>query len=305
MVDNSSEAAANLAPADPAVRLSVVIVNWNTADLLRACLSSLLPYIENPAAQIIVVDNASSDGSPQMVSTEFPKIHLITLPENIGFSGGNNVGLRSAKGEYLLLLNSDTEVSDDGLWRMCDHMAAHPRIGALGARLLNTDGTVQLSCRSFPSYQTALFHRKALLTRLFPNNRFSQKYLMSNSTHSTTVEVDWVMGACLMTRRETLLQVGLLDEGFFMYAEDVDWCYRMRKAGWTVEYFPEVEVLHHYEKSAGKVPFRMARERHKSMWRFYKKHYSNGNLLKDAVTGTAIYLRFVLIMALNFFRRAT
>jgi GT2 family glycosyltransferase len=272
------------------LRLSVIIVNWNTCELLRACLGSLGQYLEHPDCEVIVVDNGSADESPKMVAAEFPSAKLICLPENIGFSSGNNVGMRVAAGKYILLLNSDTEVHSDALWLMCDHMEQNPRIGALGARLLNPDGSVQLSCRSFPSYRTALFHRKSLLTRLFPANRFSQQYLMTGVDHGHRMEVDWVIGACLMTRRDTVDEVGLLDEGFFMYAEDVDWCYRMRKAGWTVEYFPDAEVMHHYEKSASKAPFRMHKERHRSMWRFYRKHYSN-NPVTDAATFAGISAR--------------
>lgn len=287
---------------DVTLRLSVIIVNWNTLELLRACLASMRDYVEHPECEIIVVDNASRDGSPDMVESEFPAVRLLRMTDNLGFSRGNNAGIRQAHGQYILLLNSDTEVRGDALWKMCDRMDEDVRIGALGARLLNPDDTVQLSCRSFPSYRTALFNRKSLLTRLFPNNRYSQQYLMSGSSHTDTAEVDWVIGACLMTRRETLVDVGLLDEEFFMYAEDVDWCYRMQQAGWKVVYFPEAEVMHHYEKSAGKAPFRMSFERHRSMWRFYKKHYSRDIVLVDLATILGITARFGLITTRDAFR---
>lgn len=283
---------------DQQVRLSIIIVNWNTRDLLQACLRSLQGCLDNPACEVIVVDNASIDGSPEMVAAEFPAARLIRMAHNLGFSRGNNAGIRLARGRYILLLNSDTEVLGDALWKMCGHMDQNPRVGALGARLLNPDGSLQMSCRSFPSYKTALFHRKALLTKLFPGNRFSRQYLMSGADHRYRMEVDWVIGACLMTRRETIDDVGLLDEDFFMYAEDVDWCYRMHKAGWVVEYFPEAEVMHHYEKSTSKAPFRMHTARHRSMWRFYKKHYRK-NVFTDIVTFTGIGVRLGLNIALD------
>lgn len=282
--------------AETSVRLSVVIVNWNTVDLLRACLLSMdADYLGRADCEVIVVDNHSADGSPDMVEREFAgRVTLMRMSENLGFSGGNNVALRVARGEYVVLLNSDTEVCGDALWQMCDYLDANDRVGALGARLLNPDGSVQMSCRSFPSYRTALFHRKSIITRLFPGNRFSREYLMSGSDHEQTMEVDWVIGACLMTRRTVIDEVGLLDDGFFMYAEDVDWCYRMRRAGWTVEYFPDAVVMHHYEKSSGKAPFRMNFERHRSMWRFYYKHYSRGIVLVDLATLMGIAARCVL-----------
>lgn len=296
MDNNGDSEESHIFSSPKQMRLSVIIVNWNTFGLLRACLASTSHYLDSPDCEIIVVDNGSSDGSAEMVAAEFPTVRLIALPKNFGFSRGNNAGIKISQGHFILLLNSDTEVHTDALWKMCDRMDENTRIGALGARLLNPDGSLQMSCRSFPSYWTALFHRKSLLTRLFPGNMYSRRYLLSGTDHGHRMEVDWVIGACLMTRRETVQQVGLLDETFFMYAEDVDWCYRMRQAGWTVEYFPEAEVMHHYEKSASKAPFRMHRERHLSMWRFYKKHYSK-NIATDAITLAGIGARFFFNVA--------
>jgi GT2 family glycosyltransferase len=251
----------------------------------------------------MVVDNASSDDSVAMVQDEFPATCLLPLKENIGFSRGNNVALREATGNYLMLLNSDTEVLPGAIELMCAYLDEHPDVGAIGPQLLNPDHTVQLSCRTFPSYRTALFHRKSLITRLFPQNRFSAQYLMTKTGHADTMEVDWVIGACLMTRREVVQQVGLLDEEFFMYAEDVDWCYRMRQAGWKIMYLPVAKVLHHYEKSASKAPFRMNFQRHRSMWRFYAKHYSRGIMLLDVATFAGIALRLCVMMGRNLVQR--
>jgi len=281
------------------LRLSIIIVNWNTKELLSACLKSLHGDSAGSSMEVIVVDNGSADGSPEMVAREFPEVKLVRLEHNRGFSAGNNVGLKYASGEYLLLLNSDTEVRGDALTIMCNLMDADASIGALGAQLLNPDGSIQASCRAFPSYRTALFHRKSLLTKLFPRNRYSSQYLMTDSDRAQSMEVDWVIGACLMTRRQVLEEVGPLDEGFFMYAEDVDWCYRMRQAGWKVVYEPSAKVMHHYEKSARKAPYRMTVERHMSMWRFYRKHYSKGIALLDVATMVGIGLRCTLMILRN------
>lgn len=289
-------------PADNnvAVRLSIILINLNTHDFLRACLASMKRQLDDPTYEVILVDNGSTDGSLAMVAAEYPQVRVFPQDKNLGFTKANNIGLRAARGHYLLVLNSDTEIVDDALEKMCDYMDAHPDIGALGSQLLNTDLTVQLSCRRFPSYKTALFHRYSLMTRLFPRNRYSAEYLMTDSGHATTMEVDWVSGACLLTRRETTDQVGLLDEGFFIYAEDVDWCYRMKAAGWKVVYYPEAKVLHHIGRATRKIPYRMTYERHRSMWRFYKKHYSRGIMLFDVATYFGIALRCSMIVSRHY-----
>lgn len=290
------------APSVPAVRLSVIIVNWNTVELLRACLRSLQQFPPADTHEIIVVDNASSDGSPDMVRSEFPAVRLLALDANLGFSRGNNAGIDVAAGEYIFLLNSDTEVRANALQRMMDYMDAHPDVAATGAKLVSPDGSIQESCRAFPSHRTALFNRKSLLTRLFPQNRYSRQYLLTDEQRLQTREVDWVMGAALMTRRSVIDKVGALDPDFFMYAEDVDWCYRMHKAGGKIVYLPDAAIMHHYEKSARKAPFRMNLQRHKSMWLFYKKHYRGGILL-DAATLAGIGARMAAIALTDVFRR--
>lgn len=282
--------------------VSIIVTNYNTRDLLRACFASMEGRLGRPWLEVILVDNASADGSAEMTREEFPDVRVFVQERNEGFAHANNRGIRASRGRHVLILNSDTEIVDDALERMRDHMDAHPDIGALGARLLNTDGTVQLSCRSFPSYRTVLFHRYSLMTRLFPRNRYSAEYLMTDTNHDETMDVDWVSGACMMVRRETMDAVGLLDEGFFMYAEDVDWCYRMKQAGWRVCYLPQAEVRHHIGRSTRNVPYRMTYERHRSMWRFYRKHYSRGIVLVDVATFLGIAARCGMVMLQNSLR---
>jgi GT2 family glycosyltransferase len=274
--------------------LSIVILNWNTRDLLRALLSTARNCQPAVSCEWIVVDNASTDGSPAMVAEEFPEIRLIRRETNGGFSVGCNTGLRAASGRYLLLLNSDTEIHPGSLETMVEFLDGHPDVGAVGPKLLNPDGSVQASCRTFPGFHTALFHRKSLLTRLFPGNRYSRAYLMADLDRTEPSEVDWVIGAAMMVRSEVIEQVGLLDEDFFMYAEDVDWCWRMRQKGWRILYLPSATLLHHYEKSAARIPLRTNLARHRSMWRFYHKHYSRGIALLDAATFVGIGLRLLL-----------
>ena len=282
--------------------VSIIVTNYNTRDLLRACFASMEGRLGRPWLEVILVDNASADGSAGMTREEFPDVRVFVQERNEGFAHANNRGIRASRGRHVLILNSDTEIVDDALERMRDHMDAHPDIGALGARLLNTDGTVQLSCRSFPSYRTVLFHRYSLMTRLFPRNRYSAEYLMTDTNHDETMDVDWVSGACMMVRRETMDAVGLLDEGFFMYAEDVDWCYRMKQAGWRVCYLPQAEVRHHIGRSTRNVPYRMTYERHRSMWRFYRKHYSRGIVLVDVATFLGIAARCGMVMLQNWLK---
>lgn len=282
--------------------VSIIVTNYNTRDLLRACFASMEGRLGRPWLEVILVDNASADGSAEMTREEFPDVRVFVQERNEGFAHANNRGIRASCGRHVLILNSDTEIVDDALERMRDHMDVHPDIGALGARLLNTDGTVQLSCRSFPSYRTVLFHRYSLMTRLFPRNRYSAEYLMTDTNHDETMDVDWVSGACMMVRRETMDAVGLLDEGFFMYAEDVDWCYRMKQAGWRVCYLPQAEVRHHIGRSTRNVPYRMTYERHRSMWRFYRKHYSRGIVLVDVATFLGIAARCGMVMLQNWLK---
>jgi GT2 family glycosyltransferase len=284
--------------------LSVVVLNWNTRDLLLACLHSAGPVLDSASYQWIVVDNGSSDGSAQAVAEQFPSVEVVARPDNGGFSVGCNAGLRLARGRHVMLLNSDTEIREGALELIVQYLDDNPDVGAVGPRLLNPDGTIQASCRTFPGFQTALFHRKSLLTRLFPGNRYSRAYLMTDMDRTGPTDVDWVIGAALAVRREAMEQVGLLDEGFFMYAEDVDWCWRIRQAGWRVVYLPAATILHHYEKSAGKAPFRTNLARHRSMWRFYRKHYSRGIALLDAATFIGITARLVITTVRLLVRRA-
>jgi N-acetylglucosaminyl-diphospho-decaprenol L-rhamnosyltransferase len=263
--------------------LSVIIVNWNVRDLLRNCLNSLLaspgiawiggPTISDSAAQppdegglgqplppqslsaeVIVVDNASSDGSTAMLEAVFPWVRLVASPENRGFAGGNNLAIPLSQGRYLLFLNPDTEVLGNALAAMVACMKDHPEIGVLGPELRYGDGSRQSSRRCFPTFGMALIESTPLAWR-WPDNTWARRYHMDDvpvpSADPGKVQVvDWVVGAALLVRREALEQVGGFDEGYFMYSEELDWCRRAKTAGWQAAYFSGAQVVHHEGKSS-------------------------------------------------------
>ena len=231
--------------------LSVIIVNWNVRALLRRCLHSILARPHPCSLEVIVVDNGSTDGSAEMVRTEFPQAHLIANPDNRGFTAANNQGLTVARGRYVLLLNPDTEVVGDALETMVTFADAHSDVGVVGPQLLNPDGTVQSSRRRFPSLATALFESTWL--QPYAPHRLLARYYVLDRPDDEVQDVDWVTGAALMARREAVEQVGPLDEGFFMYSEELDWCRRFRAAGWRVVYLPTARVIHHEGKSSEQV----------------------------------------------------
>jgi N-acetylglucosaminyl-diphospho-decaprenol L-rhamnosyltransferase len=241
--------------------LAVIIVNWNVRDLLRRCLASLDESARRSglATTVIVVDNASHDGSAGMVRAEFPGVHLVASERNLGFTAGNNLGLR-ALSEYpedslprgVLFLNPDAEIIGDALAIMVRYLDTHPAVGVVGPQLRYPDGTVQSSRRRFPTLATAFFE-STLLQRWWPRNGILRRYYMADLPDDAEQEVDWLVGACLMVRRETLAQVGGFDEGFFMYSEELDWCRRARALGWRVVYLPAAQVLHHEGKSSEQV----------------------------------------------------
>jgi N-acetylglucosaminyl-diphospho-decaprenol L-rhamnosyltransferase len=257
--------------------LSIVIVNWNVKDLLRLCLNSVLESLRSGkgrqlSCQFIVVDNASNDGSVEMLGEEFPQIHLVGNEENLGFARASNQGIAFSDGRYVLLLNPDTEVRGDALGEMVAYMEAHRRVGALGPQLLHPDGRVQSSRRRFPSLSTA-YLESTFLQQWFPESHILERYYVLETPDDETQGVDWIVGACLLMRRQALEEVGLLDERFFMYSEELDWCYRAKKLGWEVVYLPTSQVIHHVGKSSEQVlPVRHI-EFQRSKVLFFKKHH--------------------------------
>lgn len=276
--------------------LSVAIVNWNTAGYLQSCLSSLRAagYIPAPAAccgrdrpeaaargtaigsaalsvEVIVVDNASPDGSAELVRSEFPEVRLIANSENLGYAKGNNQAIQASSGRYILLLNPDTEVPPGALERLVAYLDAHPDTGAVGVRLLNPDGSTQRSCRAFPLPLPLLYEALGLAV-LFPKSRRFAAYRMGWFSHNREMEVDQPMGSALALRRQAIQDVGLLDEQFPLFFNEVDWCYRAKQRGWRVAFTPEVSIVHHGGRGTSQIRLAALRESHRSLERFYQKH---------------------------------
>ena len=227
--------------------LSVIIVNWNVRDLLRECLRSIEAGKGGLSLEIIVVDSASSDDSVAMVRSEFPSVHLIACTENVGFPRGNNLGLHEARGDYLLLLNPDTVIVDDALAVLVSYLQANPDVGVVGPQLLNLDGSVQSSRRRFPTAATGFFE-STWLEGLAPG--ILRRYYALDLPDAATADVDWLTGACIMVPRSTYEAVGGMDEGYFMYSEELDWCRRIKESGRRVVYYPAAQVIHHVGKSS-------------------------------------------------------
>ncbi|RMG22141.1 MAG: glycosyltransferase family 2 protein [Armatimonadetes bacterium] len=255
--------------------LSVIIVNWNTKTHLEKCLSSLQKYAPQEGIEVIVVDNASRDGSAEMVRNSFPDVRLLAEAENWGYAKGNNLGLREATGDFILFLNPDTEFVDESLQRAIETLRQRPEVGVLAARLLNEDGTTQSSLRSFPRSLPILFDWLGL-AKLFPRVPFFSRYRYRFYNYDQPGYVEQPMGTFLMTRREVLDQVGDWDESFPIFFNDVDWLWRVHLAGWKVYYEPTVRVVHHGGAGTKQVRKAMIWESHRSLLRYYEKWYVKG-----------------------------
>ncbi len=271
------------------IDVSAIIVNWNTRDLLRQCLESVYRHTLEITFEVWVVDNGSSDGSAEMVAQQFSQVRLIRNQENVGFSKANNQALRQASARYLLLLNSDTALRDNAIAQMVAFLDAHSTVGIAGTRLLNSDGSWQASFDDFPRMPLDMLRDK-----ISPSRRMRWKSRMTRHDVTTNFAVDYLIGAVFMIRRETMVQIGLLNEDFFMYAEDIDWCYRSARAGWATYYLGELAVYHHNRGSSQKSPEqarRLQRLRDDSLRRFYRKHY--GNITSWAIHGILLLKQLV------------
>lgn len=263
--------------------LGIVIVNWNTKDLLRRCLQTILASTGQFTFKVVLVDNASTDGSADMVRAEFPSVDVIASPTNGGFSYGNNLGLKAlgfrAKGDvdadaprYALLLNPDTEVPPTSLFGMVQFMDSRPDVGVAGPKLVLEDGSLDVACRrSFPTPMVS-FYRFSGLSKLFPHNPHFGRYNMTFVDPDVELEVDSVVGAYMQVRREAIRDAGLLDETFFMYGEDLDWAFRIKEAGWKVFYHPQVMVKH-IKRASSRRSKKAQFEFQRAMLIFYRKHY--------------------------------
>lgn len=231
--------------------LSVIIVTYNSKQYLDSCLGSLMNSSNGIEKEILVVDNASADGGVKFVRSKFQTVNVIENLENIGFAAGNNAGAKAAKGRYLLFLNPDTVVEKDALVNMLSFMERNADAGIIGPKLLYPDGTLQLSCRKFYTI-ISIAVRRTFLNKIFNSSKVHVEHLMADWDHNSTRKVDWVLAACMMARREDFEKAGCFDEKYRLYFEDVDLCYRIKKMGKNVYYFPDSVVHHHHQRDSAK-----------------------------------------------------
>ena len=285
--------------------LSIIIVNYNTKELLKQTIESVI-YTVGQAInyEIIVSDNGSEDGSCEMLREYFPKIQLIENKANLGFSKGNNIAIKRAKGRYILLLNSDTVVKDQCLEKCINYMDEYTEIGTLGCRVLLPNGNLDAACkRGYPTPEASLYYMLKL-HKLFPKSQKFGAYNLGYLSDQEINEVDSLVGAFMMVRREAIEEIGLLDEDFFMYGEDIDWCYRIKKAGYKIIYYPEATIIHYKGASSKKKRIKTIYEFHRAMYLFYNKHYyKRYNFFITLIVYIGIAFRLSVALLFNFLKR--
>lgn len=280
--------------------VSILIVNYNTRQLTLDCLRSVYASETEFTYEVIVIDNDSKDDSVQAIRLEFPLVKLIENTENIGFAKANNQGMEAAQGRYVLLLNSDTVIQRDTLQTMVAFMDRNPITGASGCKIILPDGSLDKACkRGFPT-PSASFYYAFGLSKLFPNEPRFNQYQLGYLDPDQEYPVDCLVGAFMLVRRETIEQVGGLDETFFMYGEDVDWCYRIKQAGWGIHYYPRTMIVHYKGGSARRRPFKIIYEFHRAMILFHRKHYRKKyNILVNGAVYAGVGLKMLLALLTN------
>ncbi|MCS6840213.1 MAG: glycosyltransferase family 2 protein [Roseiflexus sp.] len=254
------------------IDVTVILVNWNGSALLERALTALFTTTHTSTCQVVVVDNASSDDSVAMVRRQFPGVTLLVNEENVGFGRANNQALALAEGRYILLLNTDAFVHDGAVDGMVAFMDAHPDAGSVGCRLYYEDGSLQRSCFAFPTLATELWNA-LFLDKLFPKSRFFGRYQMTYWDMNDIRPVDSLMGACLMVRTDVVKRIGLFDEQFFMYSEEIDLCYRLQQEGFKNYYLPTVSATHLWGGSSRRIRHESFLRLYQSRVKFFRKHY--------------------------------
>ena len=271
-------------------KLSIVIVSYNVGKYLKNCLESINKTAGSLQPEIIVVDNNSTDDTDTILKTNFPQLQVTTNSKNCGFAKAANMGMKISQGEFVALLNPDTVVLDCAFTGMLEYLENNPGVGITGPKLIDPDGSLQYSCRSFPSWSTYFSNRQSLLNRIFPSNKWSKKYLLKEKDHQQIQEVDWISGCCLLLRKKMLEEIGYLDKDFFMYIEDVDLARRAKSKNWKVVYYPPAQLIHFKSQSVIQNKIGMLIEHHRSMYKYYLKHYPKNWLVKAGVF-SAVFLR--------------
>lgn len=280
--------------------LSIIIVNYNTRELTLQCISSIYESNIDNSFEVFVVDNNSSDNSVEAIRQQFPNVILIENTRNVGFSKANNQAIKQATGAFVLLLNSDTIVKENTLSIMLQYMKENEDVGAAGCEVLLPDGTLDKAChRGFPTPSASFYYMTGLAKKYSNNPRFNlyhKSYLNMDEIH----EIDCLVGAFMIVRAKTIQEVGMLDETFFMYGEDIDWCYRIKEAGWDIIYNPTVSIIHYKGASSRKKPAKIVYEFHRAMYLFHKKHYAKKHsFFTNAIVYTGITVKLSLELLKN------
>ncbi|PKN65545.1 MAG: glycosyl transferase family 2 [Deltaproteobacteria bacterium HGW-Deltaproteobacteria-12] len=255
------------------IDISVIIVNWNTKALLLDCVASLYQTTRKSSLEIIVVDNASTDDSVVALNSMFPQVHTVVNEKNLGFAKANNIGIKRAKGRYVCLINSDVKVLDGALDKMRAYMQTRSKIGALGPKTFFGDMQIQKNCREYPNLRNT-FCEGFFLSSLFPTVHAFRGSMLNRNDYMSTMQVEGLAGCFIMVRREVVAQVGVFDERFFFYSEDLDLCKRIHDAGWQLVYYPGAEVIHYGGGSSENAPIRFQLEMLKANWQYWRKHKS-------------------------------
>ncbi len=281
--------------------LSCIIVNYYNSGPLKDCLESIYKTVHGIDFEIIVVDNSEDDPSLQTLKGLYPKAQFISNPSNVGFSKANNQAAKIARGDVFIFLNPDTILSDQAINSMKNYFCSHAEIGALGPKVVDPDGSLQYSCRHYPTLWTGLFNRYSILSRLFPKNRFTSQYLMLDFDHNEILQVDWLSGCCLMVSKNVFEKVGGFDENYFLFNEDIDLCHMINQAGKEVIYFPEANVTHQVSTSNSKTSTKVIVQRHLGMMHYFKKHH-RGNFLIRGTINFFILIRGLTQLLINFIK---
>lgn len=252
--------------------VSVIIVVWNAKRYVLECLESLRAHCKGRCSEVIIVDNASTDGTPQAIAAQFPEFKLICNSENLGFAKANNIGIAQSSGEYVCLVNSDVKFTSDCISSMVRFLSERPEVGMVGPRMVAKDGEVRRSTMRFPTLWNQ-FCRALGLDLLFKKSRWFGGFLMADFDHKTTTPVEVLNGWFVVVRRTSLNRVGLLDPQFFMYAEDLDWCYRFHRAGEKIVFFANAEAIHYGGASSSNAPLRFYVEMLRADWQYWRKHH--------------------------------
>lgn len=279
--------------------LGIIIISFNVRKLLKECLESIARETRRTRHEIWVIDNHSRDDSVRMLKESFPQVRLIENSENLGFTRANNQAIANCRCDLILLLNPDTVIQEGALDKMVRFMDENPNVGAAGCRVLNEDGTLQLACRRSIPTPKAAFYKLSGLSRLFPHSKVMARYNLTYLDPNTTHEVDAVSGAFLLIRREVVDRIGMLDEDFWIFGEDIDWCIRTKKAGWKVMYYPDARILHYKGVGCGTNRPKTGYEFYRAMYLFHKKHFAKNC---SPVTNGLIYVG-IFIKAMLSWRR--